>query len=223
MIQSILYKEWLKIRWFLIGITAVGILALAYIYLNMQYDISAFHGHNYWNNIIFRGVKYYAIMKYIPACAGIVLAISQFVPEITDKRIKLTFHLPQSENKSLLQMIGFGSALLIISFAIQWLMFIAISKAALPHEVVVAASKTIIPWFIAGFSAYQFTVLTVLEPVWKHRIIDIFVGGFFTSFFLLHATASAYGPSLTIICVVTILLIALPMYSGYRFRKGVQQ
>ena len=99
-----LYKEWLKIRWFLIGATITGLLVVAYLFLNTQRFITFQGANKVWYSILFLNMQYFSLLKYIPFLIAIGIGVAQYFPETINKRIKLTFHLPINENKILLMM-----------------------------------------------------------------------------------------------------------------------
>ena len=112
--KSIIYKEWLKIRWFAILYAALGVLVVGNIFLKVQHDFEFGQAENYWYSILFQGNRFfeYSLFKFVPFVGALVLAIAQYFPETVNKRIKLTFHLPVNENKALLVMMLFGAFLL---------------------------------------------------------------------------------------------------------------
>ena len=92
--KSIIYKEWLKIRWFLIGYTVLGLLGIGYLFLTVKHGFTFLGGKNFWYGILFLGQQYFSYLKYVPILGGLAIAIAQYFPETINKRIKLVFHLP---------------------------------------------------------------------------------------------------------------------------------
>ena len=121
--KSIVYKEWLKIRWFLIGYTLLGILGIGNLFLTVKHGFAFNGGKNIWNIILFQGDRFFDSLKYVPLAGGLIIAIAQYFPETVNKRIKLTFHLPLGENKALLMMHAFGAVSLLLSFVIVLSLF----------------------------------------------------------------------------------------------------
>ena len=52
--KSIIYKEWLKVRWFFLVFTGLGILAIGNIFLKVQHDFKFNDANNYWYYVLFR-------------------------------------------------------------------------------------------------------------------------------------------------------------------------
>ncbi len=218
--KSVIYKEWLKIRWFLIGFTALGILSIGYISLKVQHDFTFYEGKNYWYSILFMGYQYFSYMKFLPLAGAIAIGIAQYFPETINKRIKLTFHLPIKENKVLMMMHAFGTASILAAYLLILLVFFGLSKVFFATEMVDAAIISVFPWFLAGLTAYFLIALIVLEPIWKYRAFYFVTGAFFITIYLKSAVTAGYAPvNLTLFVLTAILSIAL-IFSAYRFRKG---
>ena len=218
--KSIIYKEWLKIRWFLIAYAGLGILAVGNIFLNVQHDFKFNEATNYWYLMLFQGVKYYSYLNYVPIVGGLAIAIAQYFPETVSKRIKLTFHLPLNENKALIIMMLFGTACLIGIYLVLFLLFYGLSAVYFPAEIIDAALISITPWFLSGFAAYFLVALVVLEPVWKYRFFYFIVMAAFVPIFLERSGSGGYAPANPILVVLVIILSISLLFSGYRFRKG---
>lgn len=222
MFKSLIYKEWLKTRWFFAGFLLLGLVAIAVLFLKVQHDFKFYEGQNYWNTILFQGLTYFASFKFIPLVGGIIVGISQYFPETVEKRIKLTFHLPVDENKVLLQMMAYGSLLLTAAYVCLFAFFLIMSNVFFPKEIIMDALTSITPWFLSGYAAYFLIGLIVLEPIWRYRFIYLIISGFFVSFYLKSAINGAYAPMNIILAVFTITLSISLLFSGYRFRKGEQ-
>ena len=220
--KSIIYKEWLKIRWFAIIYAALGVLVVGNIFLKVQHDFEFSQAENYWYSILFQGNRFfeYGLFKFAPLVGALAIGLAQYFPETVNKRIKLTFHLPVDENKSLLVMMFFGAFCLLAIAAVIMLLFTVLSLAYFPAEIIQSALISVTPWFLCGFVVYFLTALIVLEPVWKYRFLYLLVAATFVPIYLQTAAARAYSPALPLLIVLTILLSVALLFSGYRFRKG---
>ncbi|WP_319227557.1 hypothetical protein [Draconibacterium orientale] len=220
--KSILYKEWLKIRWFAFIYAALGILVVGNIFLKVQHDFEFSQAENYWYSILFQGNRFYeySLFKFVPLLGALVIALAQYFPETVNKRIKLTFHLPLNENKALLAMMLFGAFCLLAIAAVHVLLFTGLSLVYFPSEIIQSALISVAPWFLCGFTVYFLTALIVLEPVWKYRFLYLLVAATFVPIYLQTAAARAYSPALPLLIVFTVLLSVALLFSGYRFRKG---
>ncbi|WP_303924370.1 hypothetical protein [Draconibacterium sediminis] len=220
--KSIIYKEWLKIRWFAIIYAALGVLVVGNIFLKVQHDFEFSQEAYYWYSILFNQYRFYeySLFKFVPLIGALAVALAQYFPETVNKRIKLTFHLPVNENKALLMMMLFGAFCLFAIAALQLLLFTGLSLVYFPAEIVQSALISIAPWFLCGFVVYFLTALIVLEPVWKYRFLYLLVTATFVPLYLQTAAARAYSPALPLLSVFTVLLSVALLFSGYRFRKG---
>jgi hypothetical protein len=220
MLKSIIYKEWIKIRLVAYASLAIGLLALVNIFLTVKHDILFNDATNYWYSFLFRGVVYFGILKFFPLVVGGGVAISQYFPETVNKRIKLTFHLPVSENGILIRMHLFGTAVLASVFGLIVLLFVAGSAVFFPSNIIVPSLISMAPWFLGGFATYFLLALILLEPTWLYRgLYSVIAAGFITVFYL-RTYIGGYEYMLKHLAFITILLSIVVLFSGYRFRKG---
>ncbi len=218
--KSIIYKEWLKIKWFFIVATLLEIFVAGYIFINVQHDFKFNDANNYWYLILFMGVPYFTYLKFVPIVSALAISIAQYFPETVNKRIKLTFHLPVDENKILLTMMLFGTVCLLAGYVILLAIFYGLSTFYFPSNIIFPALVSITPWFLAGFAAYYFVALIVLEPVWKFRFFYIIVAAVFVPLYFEPASIGSYGPANPVLFVLVCMLSISLLFSGYRFRKG---
>ncbi|MFP4691383.1 MAG: hypothetical protein ACLFMU_05665 [Bacteroidales bacterium] len=220
MYKSIIYKEWLKIRWALALFLVAGLLALVNIFLNVRYGIRFMDAHEFWYGIIIQGGNYAASFKYIPLFAGLGLAVSQYYPEILDQRIKLTFHLPIRENKVLLLQHGFGLVCLLAVYLVYVVIFITGSGLYFPAEVTVMIGQTILPWFLGGLATYSLVALIMLEPLWLYRVLYAVIAYGLVSQYYIEAVPMAYTRVMWVFALFSVATVIVQLFSGYRFRKG---
>ncbi len=221
MFKAILFKEWIKIRVAFFGLLAISFLMLINILLNLSHEMKFVAPRMYWYNVVFRQLIFYSGLMYIPVVTGIVLALAQFIPEMTSNRLKLTLHLPVKENNVLLQMISIGFVATLSIFVVTLLLLTVIILVYFPTEVYRSVLITSAPWFLAGIAGYFSVAMLVTEPLWIKRILLIpIVYGFLEMFFYLFGY-NAYEKSLPEFAVLSFLFGISILYSGYRFRKGV--
>lgn len=218
--KSMIYKEWLKIRWFLAGAALIGLLAIAYIFMNAQRAITFQGANNLWYLILFQNLQIQSLLKFIPLLIGAGIGVAQYFPETVNKRIKLTFHLPMPENTALLMMLGAGTVSLFLCYLLHFVTFWAVSTSYFGPEITNAALLTIVPWFLAGLAAYFLVALIVLEPLWKYRIFYTLAAIAFLPFYLKYGVSGAYAPIIPKLALLTIIISVSLLFSAYRFRKG---
>lgn len=220
MFKAMIYKEWLKIRWFLIGAAVIGLFVIAYMFMNTQRAITFSGANNLWYQILFQNRQFFMLMKYIPLLIGVGIGVAQYFPETVNKRIKLTFHLPIQENKALIMMLSAGFVSLFICFVLHFITFWVLSNSFFGYEITNAALISILPWFLAGFAAYFLVGLIVLEPVWKYRILYSVAAAAYIPLYLKYGMAGAYAPIILKLALLTVLISVSLLFSAYRFRKG---
>lgn len=218
--KSIIYKEWIKTRWFVILYAVLGLGFIAYLFLTVQRDLKFNNANSYWYSIIFLGASYFNTLKFIPLLGAVAISVAQYFPETLNKCIKLTFHLPLTENRALLMMMFYGSSCLALCYLIQVVILGAFSFIYFPSDIFITALITITPWYLAGFSSYYLTALIVLEPLWKYRLAYLIVAGIFLSIFFQSAATGTYAPIILPLTFFAIISSISLLFSGYRFRKG---
>jgi hypothetical protein len=220
MLKAMIYKEWIKLKWFLIIYALFSVLVIGYIFLKVRHDMVFNEPKSYWYGILFMGYEYFRYLKYVPLIGGIMIAVAQYFPETVNKRIKLTFHLPREENTMLLTMMGFGTTCLLCCYLIVFLFFWLFSSLWFPAEIISAAVISALPWFLAGLAAYFWVALVLLEPVWLLRLLYFMAACGFIPFFLKQGVSGSYAPVILKLSGIVALLSISLLFSGYRFRKG---
>lgn len=205
----------------MILIALIGIVAIGYIFLALKHSFAFSGARNIWSTILFQGFQYFKIFKFVPLAGGIIFSLAQYLPEIANKRIKLSFHAPLQENKVLLEMQAFGTLCLFSLFAIFLALFALLGSLFLPAEIVWATIVTILPWTLAGLSAYFLAAFIVLEPAWIFRFFYSLFGAAFISMHFLQTGIESYRPVILSLFLMSILISTAVLFSGYRLRKGV--
>ncbi len=218
--KSVIYKEWLKTRWVLFIFAVAGVLGIGYMFLKVEHDFTFNDPTNYWYLILFRGMPYFSILKFIPLAGALAVGIAQYFPETVNKRIKLTFHLPMNENRVLFMMMAYGTVCLLAVYLVIFGLFTGFSSLYFPSDIIVPAIAAVFPWFLCGFAAYYLVALIVLEPVWLYRFLYLLVAGAFIPLFMKESLAGGYAPANPVLVFFVVILSIAILFSGYRFRKG---
>ncbi len=108
MYQAIFYKEWIKTRMILLLLLLVFAGMIAYSFINTAQLFRVAGAVNTWENTIMKDIPLISEMKWLPVLAGLLLAIVQYVPEMQNKRLKLTLHLPLPETRIIYSMLVYG-------------------------------------------------------------------------------------------------------------------
>lgn len=220
MIQSLYYKEWHKSRWTLLIIFLSFLGVILYSFINISQNLRVTGVDMVWDMIVQKGVYYFSNIKYLPLLAGILLALSQYVPEMTNKRLKLTLHLPLAESKIMLTMLSGGIISLAIVFILSYLTIYLGTRCYFPIEIAYWNATVTLPWLLGGITAYLLTAWVCLEPVWRQRVLNSIIAAIIITLFYFEASPTAYYPSMIYLFIITISGIAFSFYSLIRFKDG---
>ena len=88
------YKEWIKTRYFFLIALVLSVLFCVYAMLNINRVIELKGAAHIWEVMLQRDAIFIHYLRFVPLLMGAVAGMMQFVPEMQQKRIKLTLHLP---------------------------------------------------------------------------------------------------------------------------------
>jgi hypothetical protein len=221
MIKAILYKEWIKLRWAVIVIAGLTVLSLAYSIGMINYYIEFQGAFSNWMYVIGKSLllKNIVFVKVLPLITGLVFALIQFVPEMNNKRMRLSYHLPISEKKLLLSSVGIGYVFLLAEIVFLFVGLWMVVSINYPAEIVQKVLISTVPWFLGGSAMYFMASFIILEPTWLHRIIyGIAAYGLIE----LNFRASTYDQyqRLWVLIVIVAVMPLTVMFAGHRFRRG---
>ena len=219
-LKYLIYKEWLKTKWFATIALLLNLGVLIYIFISLRSSFLSAGGIAYLSALMTYKTQFFSIYRYIPLALALLIGISQFAPEITDKRIKLALHLPLSNLWIIYTMVLYGCALLALCMIPGILIFTGLISIYLPAEVTVPVLQTMLPWILGGFCAYFLIAMIALEPVWKFRFLYILVSYKVLSLFFMQLSIGNAVSLLPLLCLITCLSGIAPVYTSYRFNKG---
>jgi hypothetical protein len=222
MTRALLYKEWLKTRWIIAVIAVAGLVLHVYMFVRLGRTFRMAGHEHLWDVIINRDSFLFYDMKYFPLIAGLFVGLFQFVPELLQKKLKLTLHLPMAEYRIISYMVAYGVVLLLMFFVVHAsILFWGISlHFATP--VLVSAINTVLPWYLAGLVAYQACAFVCTEPTWKRRISDIFLSIVVIRVFFISDFPGAYSKMATWLPFLIPVFWLFIYLSIYRFKAGTQ-
>lgn len=220
MFKSVLYKEWIKTKWYVMGICLVSLMLHAYMFMKLGRSIRFAGMVHLWDVIINRDQFIFRELKLFPLISGIVLGVAQFVPEIYQKRLKLALHLPLPSFKIISWNILYGAIIILPIFVVSIVMLLAYMRIYFAYEFIQSAFITILPWYLAGVAAYFLVVWVCLEPRWNRRIINTLISVSILCTYMVTALPAAYSGSVLVILTLTVLVVALVYISVIRFKDG---
>lgn len=222
MIKAIFYKEWIKMRWFCLVAALFLAGFTAYALLRVQRVITFKGAAHIWEVMLEKEVVFIDILQYLPVLLGVLLALVQFIPEMTHKRLKLTLHLPFPQRKMILLMMSLGLAALAVLSAVQAFVLWCYFHTLLAPELVSRILLTSLPWYLAGLALYPLAAWVCLEPTWRRRVADILVAVGVCRLFFLSETPQAYDGMLPWLLALLPCGLFFPLLSVYRFKQGRQ-
>lgn len=220
MYRSVIFKEWLKTRWAFLTVGVINLAVLINIFLKLSSSFRFIPANKIFDSVIFKQYIYYSDLQYIPLFSALIIALAQYIPEIVQNRLKLSFHLPVKENKILLQMVSFGLISLLLTYALESALLCIISAVYFPAEIIISALSTIAPWLMSGITAYFIVAAVSVEPAWKRRAAIAVMGMGVIYFFFFGDGYGAYSKVLVHFTVLSLLTMFIVFVSGYRFKRG---
>lgn len=222
LLKALSYKEWMKTRKLVGGWILLLAAVSVYAYIDLTYTIRMNEAVNVWFGILFQGTSVSALLMYLLPLAGISLAIVQFVPEMTQKRFKLTLHLPASETRLVSSMLLFGYGVLGVLY-LSCLVFLSLLVSrVLPFEGVSMMLSQVLPWTAAGLAGYGFTAWICIEPCWKQRAMNMLMAAGLLSVCFVSVYPEAYAGFGWGMAGLVAASFVFPFYSCIRFKQGVQ-
>ncbi len=222
MTLSLLYKEWKKTKWFVLGILIVGLFIQVYMFLKLGRSLRMVGEEHIWNVIINRNQFLFTQFKFFPVISGLVLGLAQFVPEIIQKRIKLSLHLPMKENAIIFTMLGYGQVVLLINFILLLSVFLIGISFVFPWQIILSTIQTVIPWFAAGLVVNSLVAWISIEPTWKYRFVDVLISLAVLYVFFISSFPGAYAKVIWLILLLIVYVMPFVMWSVHRFKVGKQ-
>ena len=222
MIKAIFHKEWINKPWFCLVAALFLAGFTAYALLRVQRVITFKRAAHICEVMLEKEVVFIDILQYLPVLLGVLLALVQFIPEMTHKRLKLTLHLPFPQRKMILLMMSVGLAALAVLSAVQAFVLWCYFHTLLAPELVSRILLTSLPWYLAGLALYPLAAWVCLEPTWRRRVADILVAVGVCRLFFLSETPQAYDGMLPWLLALLLCVLFFPLLSVYRFKQGCQ-
>lgn len=219
-LKHLIYKEWLKTRWFASIAMLLNLGVVIYIFVSLRSSFISAGGVAYLSTLMTYKMQFFSLYRYVPLVVALLIGLSQFVPEVTDKRIKLALHLPLNNLRIIYTMVLYGFVLLIAIILPGIVIFTGLISIYLPAEITVPILQTMYPWVLGGFCAYFLIAMIAMEPIWKFRFLYILISYEVLSLFLRNFSIGNAATLIPVLCLITCLSSIAPIYTSYRFNKG---
>jgi len=217
------YKEWLKTRFFVLAVLVLGLAAVAYIFLDVDSSVRQNGPFNYLMSVLYgipQGNYYIRIIRFLPLIAAVAIGFAQYVPEVLDKRIKLTFHLPMRNSRAIFLMLLYGFCAILMIYLFIFGAFFILNNHYFPWEETRAVLVSVTPWMLGGFAAYFMIALIAMEPRLIYQFLYALVAYFLVvQFYVGHE----HGDTVRIIGKLAVLALMPAVgifFSMQRFIKG---
>jgi hypothetical protein len=220
MYKAVIKKEWIKTKWFVLGIAVSSIILHLYMFIKLERSIRFAGIIHLWDVIINKEQFIFREVQYFPVIAGLILGIAQFVPEIYQKRLKLALHLPLKSFRIISWNVSYGLISLSTIFLLSIGLLLLYIGIYFSFEFIESALYTIIPWYLAGIITYFLLAWIVLEPRWERRITNTLISIPLISMFMLGKLPAAYTGNLLMMFILTLVTASLVYLSVVRFKDG---
>lgn len=223
MLLHLFYKEWIKTRWAFLGTLILGVATILYIFTSVENKITLLGAKTIMLRILYDEppVIYYASFKFISILMALCIGISQYVPEVMQKRIRLTLHLPVRNNVLISGMAGFGLLLLTLGNLIFAGLFLYYNIRLFPQEITGPVMISVTPWLLGSYIAYNFIAMIAVEPGKWRKVIYTLIAYYVLQLFLVGDDPhGAYEASIPVMVVLVLMSSCLVLYSSQRFYKG---
>ena len=220
--KAIFFKEWIKTRWYLLAALVVFVSYTLYLILRVGNAIEFKGAAHLWAILLTRDVIFIEPIQYVPMIFGLLLGVVQFVPEVVQKRLKLTLHLPFPQSGMVLYMMLFGLGALTIVTVTQIAALWIFLQQYMAAELIAHILLSSLPWYAAGYAAYLMTYAVCIEPSWRMRSLIILTGiGLLRIHFLLDVPQS-YNSFIVPLFLFDLAALLLILRSMVRFKEGCQ-
>lgn len=218
MLFAILRKEFVKLRAYWLLALGLHLALLAYVYLAMEKLFRMDHAEVVWYRVLHLGQLFYDPLTYPGLATGVLLAGAQFFPEMRGQRFRIALHLPVPPHLVVLAHLLVGLSAVALLLGLDLAALSASVALRFPREVVWAALVTALPWSLAGIVGYVGTALTLLEPSWKLRVINLGVSVGLAAVFLQHAPPGGFARLLPLLALTVLVFTPSVLLPAYRFR-----
>jgi hypothetical protein len=169
MIHSIITKEWLKLRFYLLAIFLIALSTLGYFWFNLNFAFSTIEPESMmWYKFSHLEDKPYFYLSYLFLIIGVAISFAQFIPERINKRIKIMAHLPLNLKNALFLHLLIGISFIAILSLILAIGLIAIMNHFYPDIITLIVLKDTFFYTLASVILYIGLSAVIIEI--KHTV-----------------------------------------------------
>ncbi|RXK11697.1 DUF4857 domain-containing protein [Halarcobacter mediterraneus] len=184
MINSIIKKEWLKIKPIFFILNGIAFTLLGNFWYNLNFSFKTVEPESMmWYRFTSLEQKPYEYLFYLYLLIGLSISVFQFVPEKIRNRIKIMSHLPISMSKSLFLHLFIGIFYIFILSIGFSLALIFIISQYYPNEILLVSIKDISFYFLGSIIIYLTISSSIIEKNLLISSLKLFIGILFIFIF----------------------------------------
>nr|WP_321398570.1 hypothetical protein [uncultured Desulfobacter sp.] len=218
MIQAIFRKEFFKIRVMWLLVFLGNLCILMHIWISTRRLFILDHAEVVWYRVLQLGQIHFEHLKFAPVLSGILIACFQFLPEMWAERFRLSLHLPVPAGFVAMGHLMAG----LLAYALVGIADLGglclITGIYFPAQGIMVSLLTALPWIMAGICAYLGIALTLLEPNFRLKAVNLALTAGIAGCYLGKVQPGAFGPNLAVFFVPLALMMPAVMVPVYRFR-----
>ncbi len=194
MINSIIKKEWLKLRFYFLGMLSLIVASLGYFGLNLDFAFATIEPESMmWYKFAHLEDKPYFYLSYLFLSLGAIISAAQFLPERIQDRIKIMAHLPLNMRDSLFYHLFIGIGFVSFLCSVLAISLLLILMQYYPDIIIQTAFKDTIAYSFASIILYVGLSSVIIEkkPIVvfiKFIIVALFIILFLKNQFLVEDT-----------------------------------
>lgn len=194
MINSIIKKEWLKLKFYFFGIIIFIVASLGYFSFQLNFSFATIEPESMmWYKFAHLQDKPYFYLSYLFLFLGAIISVAQFLPEKIQDRIKIMAHLPLNMRDSLFAHLFIGIGFVSFLCTILSVSLLLILIQYYPDIIIQTALKDTIAYSFASIILYIGLSSVIIEkkPIIvfiKFILISFFVVSFLKNQFLIEDT-----------------------------------
>lgn len=168
-IKAIYTKEWLKLRWYLLGLLLLALVINGYFWFSLDFEFGSIEPESMmWYRFAQIGDKPYSHLALFFLFSAVVIAVAQFLPEAIRNRVRILTHLPCRLRTVVAHHLLAGALCIVLINALAGLMIVAVIGKFYPPEIVLVAAKDSFFWMLLGLALYLGLCGAILErSMWR--------------------------------------------------------
>jgi hypothetical protein len=170
MFNSILFKEWIKIKPYFLTLIVLISSALVHFWFNLDFAFTTIEPESMmWYKFSQFGDKPYYYFSYIFILIAVSISLAQFLPERVSNRVKIITHLPMSISNALYMHLAIGVVAVLILSAITMAGLLIATSSYYPTEIVQIILKDIVLYIVGSVITYIAMSSAIIE---KDRLVS---------------------------------------------------